>query len=288
MTSSPRNRHSALSEAHCGFLPSHPRIDRLVHATLTQPLALTDGTTLPPLVDATALAREVEFAIRFPAPVAPRAAWSRASSMRSSRGTTSCGCSTTRATCSRGDDLAAAAQRPRARALRGAGAALRDRRRSHARSAPARRPAVRVRAPRHRRAGADRRRHARHVAQLARRTLPHGGPPMTHRSTRAARCARAFEPASRRRRCSAGSASARARCDLGDEGLYLAEEIVAADRWLGGSRSRGARHPRARADDRAAPGLEPACRSIPKGRLRTLVADILRVAKLDARSARAS
>jgi exodeoxyribonuclease V alpha subunit len=25
------------------------------------------------------------------------------------------------------------------------------------------------------------------------------------------------------------------RCDLGDEGLYLAEEIVAADRWLGGS-----------------------------------------------------
>ena len=25
------------------------------------------------------------------------------------------------------------------------------------------------------------------------------------------------------------------RCDLGDEGLYLAEELVAADRWLGGS-----------------------------------------------------
>ena len=24
-------------------------------------------------------------------------------------------------------------------------------------------------------------------------------------------------------------------CDLGDEGLYLAEEIVAADRWFGGS-----------------------------------------------------
>ena len=25
------------------------------------------------------------------------------------------------------------------------------------------------------------------------------------------------------------------RCDLGDEGLYLAEEIVAADKWFGGS-----------------------------------------------------
>jgi hypothetical protein len=25
------------------------------------------------------------------------------------------------------------------------------------------------------------------------------------------------------------------RCDLGDEGLYLAEELVQADRWLGGS-----------------------------------------------------
>ena len=25
------------------------------------------------------------------------------------------------------------------------------------------------------------------------------------------------------------------RCDLGDEGLYLAEELVAADRWFGGS-----------------------------------------------------
>jgi exodeoxyribonuclease V beta subunit len=39
---------------------------RLVHATLTAPLALTDGRELPPLVTATALAREVEFAYRIP------------------------------------------------------------------------------------------------------------------------------------------------------------------------------------------------------------------------------
>jgi len=72
------------------------------------------------------------------------------------------------------------------------------------------------------------------------------------------------------------------RCDLGDEGLYLAEEIVAADRWLGGSdpealavlvlalliaqRQGSSRLP-----------LDPS----PKGRLRTLVAEILRVAKLE-------
>jgi exodeoxyribonuclease V alpha subunit len=72
------------------------------------------------------------------------------------------------------------------------------------------------------------------------------------------------------------------RCDLGDEGLYLAEEIVAADRWLGGSdpealgilvlalliaqRQGSSRLP-----------LDPTA----KGRLRTLIADILRVAKHD-------
>jgi exodeoxyribonuclease V alpha subunit len=71
------------------------------------------------------------------------------------------------------------------------------------------------------------------------------------------------------------------RCDLGDEGLYLAEEIVAADRWLGGS-------------DPEALGILVLALMIaqrqgssrlpldPKGRLRTLVAEILRVAKLDA------
>ncbi|HEY5949915.1 MAG TPA: exodeoxyribonuclease V subunit alpha [Kofleriaceae bacterium] len=72
------------------------------------------------------------------------------------------------------------------------------------------------------------------------------------------------------------------RCDLGDEGLYLAEEIVAADRWLGGSdpealgilvlalmiaqRQGSSRLP-----------LDPS----PKGRLRSLIGEILRVAKLD-------
>jgi exodeoxyribonuclease V alpha subunit len=69
------------------------------------------------------------------------------------------------------------------------------------------------------------------------------------------------------------------RCDLGDEGLYLAEEIVAADRWLGGS------------DDEVL-GIAVLALMIaqrqgssrlpldgkPKGRLHTLVSEILRVA----------
>ena len=70
------------------------------------------------------------------------------------------------------------------------------------------------------------------------------------------------------------------RCDLGDEGLYLAEEIVAADRWLGGS-------------DPEALGILVLALLIaqrqgssrlpldPKGRLKTLVGEILRVANLD-------
>jgi len=43
-----------------------PRAAALIHATLTAPLALVDGTELPPLVAATALAREVEFAYPLP------------------------------------------------------------------------------------------------------------------------------------------------------------------------------------------------------------------------------
>src|ERR1051325_2919604 len=70
------------------------------------------------------------------------------------------------------------------------------------------------------------------------------------------------------------------RCDLGDEGLYLAEEIVAADKWLGGS-------------DPEALGILVLALMIaqrqgssrlpldPKGRLRQAVGDILRVASLD-------
>lgn len=77
------------------------------------------------------------------------------------------------------------------------------------------------------------------------------------------------------------------RCDLGDAGLYLAEEIVAADRWLGGSdpdslgilvlalmiaqRQGSSRLP-----------LDPS----PKGRLRELVADIIRVGNLPFDAAR--
>ena len=79
--------------------------------TLTQPLALTDGSELPPLVDATALAREVEFTY----PIPPGAARRRAASCKGfidalvAWTTTSCGSSTTRATCS----AATTSRRPR-------------------------------------------------------------------------------------------------------------------------------------------------------------------------------
>jgi len=75
------------------------------------------------------------------------------------------------------------------------------------------------------------------------------------------------------------------RCDLGDEGLYLAEEIVAADKWLGGS-------------DPEALGILVLALMIaqrqgssrlpldPKGRLKTLVGEILRVAGHDGDTAR--
>ena len=72
------------------------------------------------------------------------------------------------------------------------------------------------------------------------------------------------------------------RCDLGDQGLYLAEEIVAADRWLGGS-------------DPEALGfltlalmiaLRQGSTRLPldgpgKGQLRTLISDIVKLAALD-------
>ena len=75
------------------------------------------------------------------------------------------------------------------------------------------------------------------------------------------------------------------RCDLGDQGLYLAEELVAADRWFGGS-------------DPETLGIVVLALMIaqrqgstrlpldPKGRLRALVGDILRVAALDGDAAR--
>jgi exodeoxyribonuclease V beta subunit len=46
-----------------------PHVARIVHGTLTKPLVLTDGGQLPPLVDATALARELEFT--YPVPQRP-------------------------------------------------------------------------------------------------------------------------------------------------------------------------------------------------------------------------
>jgi ATP-dependent exoDNAse (exonuclease V) beta subunit len=55
-------------------IPEHclPHAARIVHATLTRPLTLTDGAELPPLADATALARELEFT--YPIPRPPHAA----------------------------------------------------------------------------------------------------------------------------------------------------------------------------------------------------------------------
>ena len=129
----------------------------------------------------------------------------------------------------------------------------------------------------------DRRRHARDVDGLARAApgaWPRGGAPVTAplhpRGTLRAR----FEPVAGGelfRRLGVGARS----CDLGDEGLYLAEELVAADAGSAARRPRGARDPRARADDRAAPGLDaPAARSA-RARCATLVGDICRVAKLE-------
>jgi exodeoxyribonuclease V beta subunit len=45
-----------------------PHAARVVHATLTRPLVLTDGSELPPLVEASALARELEFTYPIPRP----------------------------------------------------------------------------------------------------------------------------------------------------------------------------------------------------------------------------
>jgi len=105
------------------------------------------------------------------------------------------------------------------------------------------------------------------------------------------------------------------RCDLGDEGLYLAEEIVAADRWLGGSdpealgilvlalmiamRQGSSRLPlddghagRPRSDS-VQPSLSPSGRAktesgqhASKNKLKALVTEILRVAGLDADAAK--
>jgi ATP-dependent exoDNAse (exonuclease V) beta subunit len=44
-----------------------PHAAAIVHRTLTQPLALVDGSTLPPLMEAIAFAREVEFGYPIPA-----------------------------------------------------------------------------------------------------------------------------------------------------------------------------------------------------------------------------
>jgi exodeoxyribonuclease V alpha subunit len=72
------------------------------------------------------------------------------------------------------------------------------------------------------------------------------------------------------------------RCDLGDEGLYLAEEIVAADHWLGGSdpEALGILVLALLIAQRQGSSRLPLDASA-KGRLRPLIAEILRVAKHD-------
>jgi len=75
-------------------------------------------------------------------------------------------------------------------------------------------------------------------------------------------------------------------CDLGDEGLYLAEEIVAADRWFGGSDPEAlgilvlALMIAQRQGSTRLP-LDPA----PKGQLRQLVGEILHIAGHDGNAA---
>ncbi|HEY1553353.1 MAG TPA: exodeoxyribonuclease V subunit alpha [Kofleriaceae bacterium] len=77
------------------------------------------------------------------------------------------------------------------------------------------------------------------------------------------------------------------RCDLGDEGLYLAEELVAADRWLGGPDPEAlgvlvlALMVAQRQGSTRLP-LDPA----PKGELRALVDGIVHAAALDLDPAR--
>jgi exodeoxyribonuclease V alpha subunit len=77
------------------------------------------------------------------------------------------------------------------------------------------------------------------------------------------------------------------RCDLGDQGLYLAEEIVAADRWLGGSDPEAlgilvlALMIAQRQGSTRLP-LDPS----PKAELRTLVDHIVRLAGLEQDGAR--
>jgi ATP-dependent exoDNAse (exonuclease V) beta subunit len=51
--------------------PYLPHATALAHRALTAPLALIDGSELPPLIDAAALAREVEFGYPIPGPDAP-------------------------------------------------------------------------------------------------------------------------------------------------------------------------------------------------------------------------
>jgi exodeoxyribonuclease V beta subunit len=61
-----RARERGIADAH------RAHAARLVHRTLSAPLALADGNELPPLVEAAALAREVEFAYPIPGTSSPR------------------------------------------------------------------------------------------------------------------------------------------------------------------------------------------------------------------------
>src|SRR3954466_16131802 len=75
-------------------------------------------------------------------------------------------------------------------------------------------------------------------------------------------------------------------CDLGDEGLYLAEEIVAADRWLGGSdpEALGILVLALMIAQRQGSSRLPLDTS-PRGKLKQLVGEILKMAGLEADAA---
>jgi len=201
----------------------------IVYQTLTAPLALVDGTTLPPLMEAIAFARESSSGIQFrpfqASPLPGPAAWpGQGLHRRLGRVDDDLWCSTTRATC------LPVTTSPR---WRNAGCANAMPCRHGSTRSPrtgcggSRRLAgfVRVHPPRRRRAGADRRGHARHVEHLAAqiaeparptRSAAHDVPAATPRH--AARAVAGAPCADMFRRLGVGARS----CDLGDEGLYLA------------------------------------------------------------------
>jgi len=103
----PRSRRSLAGKARERGVAERalPHAASIVYQTLTAPLALVDGTTLPPLMEAIAFAREVEFG--YPIPAVPGISASGGPPRGLVKGfidglvawDDDLGCSTTRATC---------------------------------------------------------------------------------------------------------------------------------------------------------------------------------------------